>query len=99
MPIPAGAGLNREIQTYEQEQAADPRRRGAQPAQAVAKMIDPPRSPQARGSTELLTIAINQRSPIPAGAGLNRLQRPEALDYYADPRRRGAQPLNVDDTP
>ncbi len=71
---------------------ADPRRRGAQPF-ATGEIGDADvRSPQARGSTGGGHVLACQRRPIPAGAGLNRELEGVALDWAADPRRRGAQP-------
>ena len=54
------------------------------------------RSPQARGSTGMSIGDRVRRAPIPAGAGLNR---PPAWCFVAsrsDPRRRGAQPLALE---
>ena len=75
--------------------AADPRRRGAQPAVRLLSELRDARSPQARGSTGQPGPESGAGIPIPAGAGLNRPEAFVANSYWSDPRRRGAQPLSV----
>ena len=97
-PIPAGAGLNRPPAAAARAGTADPRRRGAQPAQEIVTGAFEARSPQARGSTvNGGTHGLDDR-PIPAGAGLDRWPPLRQSCPGTDPRRRGAQPTCVDVT-
>ncbi|SDX91838.1 hypothetical protein SAMN05443545_10874 [Aidingimonas halophila] len=92
-PIPAGAGLNRDWRTQHYGFDADPRRRGAQPASSSPPSTSSCRSPQARGSTARCIAGAGRCTPIPAGAGLNRMISSTEQRTLADPRRRGAQPF------
>ena len=78
-------------------QNSDPRRRGAQPSWFQENIVSPIRSPQARGSTGRFLLAKSSTPPIPAGAGLNRINRVRLYRRRPDPRRRGAQPLERKD--
>ncbi len=71
-----------------------PRRRGAQPAGHIFRLIFSIRSPQARGSTGYESAAGSGDVPVPAGAGLNRMNAATTQPHSPGPRRRGAQPLH-----
>ena len=49
-----------------------PRRRGDQPPTDFLEEIENARSPQARGSTEIIYSRRQDIIPFPAGAGINR---------------------------
>ena len=98
VPIPAGAGLNRQRNAAMMPAKTDPRRRGAQPRSPWPGTTATSRSPQARGSTGPRWRLPGLYRPIPAGAGLNRAPISRDRAGRADPRRRGAQPLGDPDS-
>ena len=91
-PIPACAGLNRKVFMALSARMSDPRMRGAQPNKATCVGILHYRSPHARGSTGMPDGSTRTECPIPACAGLNRVESMQAGGDNTDPRMRGAQP-------
>ncbi len=88
-PFPAGAGINRSLSRSHPPSPTVPRRRGDQPAPKSGPIIPPNRSPQARGSTDRVTIEVDIDLPFPAGAGINRTESIRQHDARPVPRRRG----------
>ncbi len=71
-PFPAGAGINRCINTLLLPAMTVPRRRGDQPPKPPLASMRRLRSPQARGSTVTAAGTRWTNEPFPAGAGINR---------------------------